>query len=125
MYYVLRVEASDEQANPESLTLRSSATAEPIRVDNHPPRIEKLKVHKGRVKGHVVDALGPIARIQMSIDAGAWRDVFPTDALLDSASEAFDTPIGSPSADGHIIAIRAFDASGNQANREITVKPRR
>ena len=124
-YYVLRVEASDEQANPESLTLRSSATAEPIRVDNHPPRIEKLKVHKGRVKGHVVDALGPIARIQMSIDAGAWRDVFPTDALLDSASEAFDTPIGSPSADGHIIAIRAFDASGNQANREITVKPRR
>ena len=94
-YYVVRVEASDEQANPDELTLRSSAASEPIRVDNHPPRIEQLKVHKGRVKGRVVDELGPIARIQMSIDAGPWRDVFPTDSLLDSPSEGFDVPIGA------------------------------
>ena len=124
-HYVVRVEASDEQANPDELTLRSSAASEPIRVDNHPPRIEQLKVHKGRVKGRVVDELGPIARIQMSIDAGAWRDVFPTDSLLDSPSEGFDLPIGSLPGGSHIIALRAFDASGNQANREITVKTRR
>ena len=93
-YYVVRVEASDEQANPDGLTLRSSAASEPIRVDNHPPRIEQLKVHKGRVKGRVVDELGPIARIQMSIDAGTWRDVFPTDSLLDSPSESFDVLAG-------------------------------
>ena len=124
-HYIVRVEASDEQANPDELTLRSSAASEPIRVDNHPPRIEQLKVHKGRVKGRVVDELGPIARIQMSIDAGAWRDVFPTDSLLDSRSEGFDLPIGSLPGGSHIIALRAFDASGNQANREITVKTRR
>jgi sugar lactone lactonase YvrE len=124
-YYVVRVEASDEQANTDALTLRSSAASEPIRVDNHPPRIEQLKVHKGRVKGRVVDELGPIARIQISIDAGTWRDVFPTDSLLDSPSEGFDVAIGSLSGGSHIIALRAFDASGNQANREITVKTRR
>jgi outer membrane protein assembly factor BamB len=124
-YYVVRVEASDEPSNPDKRTLRSSATSEPIRVDNHPPRIERLEVRKGRVQGRVVDEMGPIARIQMSIDAGAWRDVFPTDSLLDSASEGFDVPLGDLSRDAHIIAVRAFDASGNQANREITVKTRR
>jgi hypothetical protein len=124
-YYVVRVEASDEQANPDELTLQSSAASEPIRVDNHPPRIEKLKAHKGRVKGRVVDSLGPIARIQISIDASPWRDVFPTDSVLDSPSESFDVPIGDVSNNVHIVAVRAFDASGNQANREITLKIRR
>ncbi len=121
-HYVVRVEASDEQANPDALTLRSSAASEPIRVDNHPPRIEQLKVHKGRVKGRVVDELGPIARIQMSIDAGTWRDLFPSDSLLDSANEGFDVALGSLPGGSHIISVRAFDASGNQANREITAK---
>jgi sugar lactone lactonase YvrE len=124
-YYVVRVEASDEQANPDALTLRSSAASEPIRVDNHPPRIEQLEVHKGRVRGRVVDTLGPIARIQISIDASPWRDVFPTDSLLDSASEGFNVAIGRLPGGSHIVALRAFDASGNQANREITVKIRR
>ncbi len=124
-YYLVRVEASDEQSNPDKRTLRSNATSEPIRVDNHPPIIEQLKVRKGRVQGRVVDEMGPIARIQMSIDASAWRDVFPTDSLLDSASEGFDVPLGDLSGDAHIIAVRAFDASGNQANRETTVKTKR
>jgi hypothetical protein len=124
-YYIVRVEASDEGSNPESLTLRSSAISEPIAIDNHPPRIEELKVRKGRVVGRVTDALGPIARIQLSVDAGVWRDLFPVDSLLDSASESFDVQLGELSADFHIIAIRAFDASGNQANREIAVKTRK
>ena len=121
----MRVETSDEPSNPDRLTLRSTATSEPIRVDNHPPRIEQLKVRKGHVRGRVVDELGPIARIQMSIDAGPWRDVFPTDSLLDSRSEGFDLPLEDLSGDAHIIAVRAFDASGNQANREIAVKTTR
>jgi sugar lactone lactonase YvrE len=124
-HYIVRIEASDEQSNPPGLTLRSMATSEPIRVDNHPPRIEALAVKKGRALGRVVDSLGPIARIQMSIDAGPWRDVYPTDSLLDSPQERFDAPLGELSGDSHIIAIRAFDAAGNQANREITVNTAR
>ncbi|NNK08646.1 MAG: hypothetical protein HKP50_15140 [Myxococcales bacterium] len=96
--------------------------SEPILVDNHPPRLEALKVRKRRVLGRVVDALGPIARIQMSIDAGPWRDVFPVDSVFDGADERFDVPLGAISGGSRIIAVRALDASGNQANREITVK---
>ena len=105
--------------------MRSSATSEPIRVDNHPPRVEQLRVRKGRLQGRVVDELGPIARIQMSIDAGPWRDVFPTDSLLDSRKEGFDVALGDLAGGAHVVAIRALDASGNQANREITMKTRR
>jgi len=121
-HYIVRVEASDEEANPEALTLRSSATSEPVAVDNHPPRIDALKIHKGKVQGRVLDTLGPIARIQISVDAGPWRDVFPTDSLLDSGDERFELGLGSLPAGPHIVSIRAFDAAGNQANREITAK---
>jgi len=124
-YYVLRVEVSDEEANPDNLTLRSEAVSEPILIDNHPPRIEKLRFRNGRVQGQVVDSLGPIARIQASIDTGVWRDVFPEDLLLDSRSEAFALDLGNLPGNSHIVAIRAFDAAGNQANQEITVKTRR
>lgn len=121
-FYVVRIEASDEEANPDDLALHSTAQSEPIRIDNHPPRIEALNVRRGRALGRVVDDLGPIARIQISIDAGPWRDVFPSDALLDEPDERFDVAIGSVGKGSHIIAVRAFDAAGNQANREITVK---
>ena len=121
-FYVVRVEASDEEANPDDRVLRASAQSESMRVDNHPPRIEELAVRKGRVRGRVVDSLGPIARIQMSIDAGPWRDVFPSDALLDSGDKRFEAPLSAVPKGSHIIAVRAFDAAGNQANREITVK---
>jgi sugar lactone lactonase YvrE len=124
-HYVVRVDASDEERNPADLVLRSTATSESIRVDNHPPRIDQLEVRRGRVRGRVVDDLGPIARIQMAIDAGSWRDVFPTDSLLDSAREELDLPLGDLGPGPHIIAVRALDGGGNQANREITVNTKR
>jgi outer membrane protein assembly factor BamB len=124
-YYIVKVDVSDEEANPKNLTLHSEAVSEPILIDNHPPRIEKLGFRRGLVQGRVVDSLGPIARIQASIDAGPWRDIFPKDLLLDSRSKAFELDLGDLPGKNHIVAIRAFDAAGNQANQEITVKARK
>ncbi len=121
-HYIVRVEASDEESNPDDRVLRSTAVSEPIVVDNHPPRFEELSVRRGRLVGRVADSLGPIARIQMSLDAGPWRDLFPEDDLLDAAEERFDVPVDEIGEGRHIVAVRAFDTAGNQANREITVK---
>lgn len=120
-YYVVRVDASDEEDNPPASTLHSSASSESIRVDNHPPRIDELAVRRGRLRARVVDDLGPVARIQMAIDAGSWRDVFPVDSLLDSPREDLDLALDELTPGSHIVALRAFDAGGNQANREIVV----
>jgi hypothetical protein len=122
-YYVIKVDVSDEPANPENLTLRFEALSEPMLVDNHPPQIDKLRYRRGRVQGRVVDTLGPIARIQLSIDAGPWRDIYSTDELLDSRTEEFDVMLDDLSGPSHIVAVRAFDAGGNQANDEITIEP--
>ena len=118
-YYVVRVEVSDEEANPQNLTLRSRSFSEPMLIDNHPPTIEKLRFRNGVVSGVATDSLGPIARLQASIDSGPWRDIFPKDLLLDSRQEAFEMKLKSGS---HIVAIRASDAAGNQATDEIVTK---
>jgi sugar lactone lactonase YvrE len=119
-HYAIRVEASDEPSNPPDLALRSESISELVTIDNHPPRIEELRLKKGQVEGRVVDSLGPIARVQMSIDAGPWQEVFPKDTLFDGPDERFQASV-SLSKGPHIIAVRAFDAAGNQANRELSV----
>ena len=88
-------------------------------IDNHPPRIEKLRFRNGVVSGVAIDSLGPIARLQVSIDSGPWRDIFPKGLLLDSPQESFELKLEPGS---HIVAIRAFDAAGNQANDEIITR---
>ncbi len=56
-----------------------------------------------RLTGEVVDGVGPIARIEVSV-AGTdeWRPIFPKDGVFDQPAEAFDAdvsrvvPPGSP-----------------------------
>lgn len=121
-YYLVKVEASDEEANPENLTLKTAAVSQPILVDNHAPRIGKLSFRNGKVQGQAVDTLGPIARLQVSIDSGPWRDIFPKDLLLDSRKEAFELTLENLRGTDHVVAVRAYDAAGNRATEEIFVK---
>jgi outer membrane protein assembly factor BamB len=121
-YYLVRVEASDEESNPVALSNSAQAISKPIRVDNHPPTVESLRARQGRVMGKASDALGPIARIQYAVDGGRWRDVFPKDGLLDDRLESFEFDVREVSAGSHIVSVRVFDSAGNQASREITVK---
>jgi hypothetical protein len=70
----------------------------------------------------VVDGVGPIARIEVAIDGRLeWHPLAAADGILDSADEMVDSDL-SPligAAGPHIVAIRAFDAAGNAAVREV------
>ncbi len=121
-YYLVRVQASDEESNPVDRSSSAQAVSKPIRVDNHPPTIESLRARQARVVGKASDALGPIARIQYAVDGGRWRDVFPKDGLLDDRIESFEFDVGDISVGSYIVSVRVFDSAGNQASREITVK---
>ena len=122
-WYVIEVVASDELANPEGLALQSTATSEPILIDNHAPTIEGLRVNGGRVVGRAVDGLGPIARLEFAVDGGDWRLFFPSDGLLDAPDERFEF---DPQVSGgpHIVAVRATDAGGNVVTAETTTRAR-
>lgn len=120
-YYIVRVIASDELDNPASLALRASAESLPQRVDNHPPRIERLRFSGRRLTGRAVDDLGPLRRLAYAVDGQAFRPLFPADGLLDSADEPFVVPLSQLGRGRHIVAVRAIDESGNVASREAEV----
>ncbi len=120
-YYVVQVEASDEVSNPEPLTLRATTESEPLLIDNHPPRIEGLRREGARITGRVIDGLGPIARLEYSVDGREWHVFFPLDDLLDTAEERFALPIDQLTGP-HIVGVRARDAAGNVVSAELEIR---
>ncbi|MDW8247393.1 MAG: hypothetical protein RMJ84_12555 [Sandaracinaceae bacterium] len=126
-YYVVEVEASDEPSNPDQYILRSRLASEPILVDNTPPQILDIEVRNTRIRGRVRDGMGPITRLEISIDGGEYRLIFPEDELFDSREERFDIDVLAITTlarflvpGSHIASIRAFDAAGNSASAELS-----
>jgi len=74
----------------------------------------------GTEKGSVVAAC-----VEVAIDGGEFRDVFPVDHLLDTAVERFEVDLGELAAGPHVVAVRATDANGNAVTAEVEHSPRR
>ncbi len=123
--YRVRVTASDELANPPETTLEHTLESAPIVVDNTPPVFRGLALNARRIQGHVVDGIGPIVRIEMSVDGRPdWHPLAPADGILDSADEAIDADVHAVVPPGsHILAIRAFDGAGNSVVADLVSPP--
>lgn len=123
--YRVRVDASDEMANPPPQTTHHALESPPVLVDNTPPVFKSLGVQGRRLRGEVVDGLGPIARVEATIDGRLeWRPLPAADGLFDTADETLDadlTPLLGPEPGPHLVTVRAFDAAGNSVVREVEV----
>jgi hypothetical protein len=119
--YRLRVEASDEIANPPETTQKHALESPPVVVDNTPPVFRALTLTGRRLRAHVVDGVGPLARIELTVDGKLdWRPLAAADGVFDSADEEVDSDVSSLVPPGsHIIAVRAFDQAGNSVTQEI------
>jgi hypothetical protein len=121
--YRVRVDASDEIANPPDAATHFTLESPPVRVDNTPPVFKTLAMNGKRLHAEVVDGIGPIARVEVAVDGrNEWRPVSTTDGLFDTADETIDADIASllPATPGpHVVAVRAFDAAGNATVREV------
>ena len=118
------VEATDELANPPDRVTRHALESGTILVDNTPPVFRALDLKGRRLTGEVVDGVGPISRIEVSV-AGSdeWRPIFPRDGIFDQPAEAFDTDISSVVPPGAaIVAVRAYDTAGNMVSRDIEAR---
>jgi hypothetical protein len=120
--YRVRVTVSDELSNPPETTLEHTLESAPILVDNTPPVFRGLTMQGRHLQGHVVDGVGPIARVEIAVDSRPeWHPLAPADGIFDSADEAFDADVHSLVPPGsHIIAIRAYDAAGNAVVADLT-----
>lgn len=122
--YRLKVEATDEMANPPDKVTSHSLESSTITVDTTAPVFKALAIAGRQLSGQVVDGIGPIARIEVSI-AGSdeWRPLAPKDGVFDEADEPFDANISTiVPAGSHILAVRAYDAGGNVVMRDIEAK---
>lgn len=122
--YRLLVEVSDEVSNPPDRALSHRLESSAVLVDNTPPVFKSLALQGRQLKGEVVDGLGPISRIEVSI-AGSdeWRPVFPSDNIFDEPAEAFDVNIGPIVPAGtFLVAVRAYDTAGNVVTRDVDAR---
>jgi hypothetical protein len=121
--YRVRVDASDEIANPPNDVTHHALESAPVAVDNTPPVFQAIAMNGRRLRAEVVDGLGPIARVEVAIDGRLeWRPLAPVDGIFDSPAEAIDadlTTLLPPGPGPHIVAVRAFDAAGNSVVREV------
>jgi hypothetical protein len=119
--YRVRVEASDEPANPPDQVQKHALESPVVLVDNTPPAINGLTLAGRRLRGRVTDGVGPIARVEIAIDGHTdWRAIGPADGVFDSQDEGIDADVtGLVPPGSHIIAVRAYDAAGNSVVKEI------
>ena len=122
--YRVRVEATDEAVNPPDRVFRHSLESPVIIVDNTPPVFRSLTAQGRHLKGEAVDGVGPIARIDASVDGrNEWRTYQPADGIFDEPTESFDLDVSSFVGPGnHLVAVRVFDDAGNFVVRDIEVK---
>ncbi|HEY1693193.1 MAG TPA: hypothetical protein VGG39_13590 [Polyangiaceae bacterium] len=121
--YRVRVDASDELANPPSETTHFALETAPVLVDNTPPVFKSIAMQGRRLRAEVADGLGPIVRVEVAIDGKTdWRPIGAADGIFDTADESIDTDVTPllPSGPGpHVIAVRAYDAAGNSVVRDV------
>lgn len=120
-YYRMRVEASDELDNPEDVAQKHAGESEPLLIDNHPPQIEALRVKDGRITGTARDSLGPVTKLEYTVDGLEWKLLFPDDDLFDTASEPFGLALKLLPKGNHAIMFRATDARSNTDTAELVV----
>jgi hypothetical protein len=121
--YRLRIDASDEIANPLGVVTHHALESAPVLVDNTPPVFKTLAMLGRRLHAAVVDGVGPIVRVEVAMDGRLeWRPLAPVDGIFDTPEETIDADIGPllPAGPGpHLVAVRAFDAAGNFVVRDV------
>lgn len=125
--YVFKVIASDALDNPQGLALSGERTSEPVDIDNTPPTVRvatapQIAGDRARAIFDVEDGTGRIKRVDVSVDGGSWREVFPDDGIADSRRETYSVNLPVMGEGEHTISLRAFDNSNNIGNISVTVR---
>jgi hypothetical protein len=116
--YRFRVTASDRPSNPPSQAREADLESAPVLLDQTPPQVTLAEPSRGpqgtlNIEVEAVDALSPVRRAEVSIDAGPWRPMECADGVADSLRERFLVSLTALTAGEHLVTVRVYDASGN------------
>jgi hypothetical protein len=70
----------------------------------------------------VRDDASPIRELELSVDAGRWEEVHPSDGIADSLDESYEIPLPAARGAGpRVVVLRATDSLGNVATARVDV----
>ncbi|MBX7219587.1 MAG: WD40 repeat domain-containing protein [Blastocatellia bacterium] len=125
--YEFKVEASDLPSNVESRAATGYRVSDPIEIDNTPPVLSfsqgpVLSNNELQFEVTVEDVTSGLKRVEYSLDAKEWKQLLPTDGVLDERRERFRVREQVGPATVHYVAVRAFDTCANGGNLKTVVR---
>ncbi len=114
--YIVRITASDAPSQPADAALRGDAESPVVDVDAVAPTVTlRPAAATGGRLGMTVEARdqqSPIAKIEYSVDGGAWQAGYPADGMLDSRVETVALTFPAEAL-GKTLVVRVTDALHN------------
>ena len=124
--YRFRVVASDRLSNPPSQARESDLESPPVLLDQTPPRVTlaapRVTPQGLEIEVDAEDALSPVRRAEVSLDAGPWRAMECADGVADSRHERFTVRLSAAAPGEHLVTVRVYDASGNAGLARRTIR---
>jgi hypothetical protein len=119
--YLVRVDASDELANPPGNTTSHSMISQPIVIDHTAPVFSKLRLKGSMLSGSVTDGASDIAYIEFGrLGSKSFYPIAPSDRIFDAKTESFQLDLsGILSANPKLVVLRAYDAAGNRVTGSV------
>ncbi len=122
--YLVRVSASDAPANPPALALGGDRDSTSFEIDNTSPTLSASLApgSRDRIRVTARDAGSRIRRLEFSLNAGRWQEVYPVDGINDSSEETYEFSVRtSDTAGPHVVVLRVSDRLGNVATGRVEV----
>jgi WD40 repeat protein len=114
--YYAKIQASDSPSNPPNLALTGELESTSFEIDNAPPSIVFTGLRRDGSRSvllfEVRDDQSPVDRVEYSLDADRWRQIYPKDGIADTRVEPFELPLESEAMIRSVV-IRATDTMNN------------
>lgn len=125
--YELRVQASDEIANPGSIALSDEWITETFRKDSTAPEVVEWKDQKAEkgalsVTAVIRDSLSRLVQVEVMVDGkeDEARPLLSADGILDEKEEEFEIRVEGLASGEHSLTLRAKDEVGNIGSGALT-----
>jgi hypothetical protein len=128
--YQLKVVASDRRDNGPEDAVTGERISAPVPVAHTPPivsiKLAGLEGGQALLEAAATDPLVRLTEASFAVNGKRWVNVFPSDGLFDSKTEAFRFRTESLRPGTYVLVLRVRDAAGNTGSGDVvfTIQPR-